>query len=95
MNIFKSIQNKFDINCQSKDMIDSQNSQYKLKSVALKIIKNFDSNLVISSQTRVKNRVTMATAYVPSDQEAYQMMCSNSRLTIKVTKFQQSSANHF
>ena len=49
--------------------------------------------LVVFSQTPVRNRVTMATAYVPGDQKVYQMMCN--RLTIKVTKFQQSSANRF
>ena len=48
---------------------------------------------LIFCQTPVKNRVTMATTYAPGDQKVYQMMCH--RLTIKVTKFQQSSANHF
>ena len=45
------------------------------------------------SQTPVKNQVTMATAKVPGDQKVYQMMCD--RLTIKATKFQQSSADRF
>ena len=35
----------------------------------------------------------MATALVPGDQKAYQMMCN--RLTIKVTKLQQSNTNRF
>ena len=41
----------------------------------------------IFSQTRVKNQVTMATAYVPGDQKVYQMMCN--RLTIITGAFAQ------
>ena len=45
------------------------------------------------SETPVTNQVTMATAWVLGDQKVYQMMYN--RLTIKATKFQQSSANRF
>ena len=45
------------------------------------------------AKPRARNWVTMATDYAPGDQKVYQMMCN--RLTVKITKFQQSSLNRF
>ena len=55
--------------------------------------KILSQSLLIFGQRCVGNRVTIATAWVPGDQKVHKMMCN--RLTIKVTKFQQSTTNRF